>query len=226
MKLITLGCSLTHINGWKEELALLLNCKLLNLAESAGSNGLQIYRLHEFLLSGQLNNNDIIVWQVTSDARIPMRLPGTVRNLNLVNKIQLEQFNHIKNYHYVATSRNTLDSATRIDLLCNSPLVDRRALTEFDTAQSLETLLANIILLSRAHKRMLVFLGWDRAISPNYKDVFVSRLKQHNVCYLDSTYVEWARENKLSFMDAHHPSEETSKLFASVLLPKLTEFLQ
>ncbi len=74
MKLFTFGCSMTDYEGIKERLSELLDVELINSAQSAGSNQLQVKRFHQLILENQISSDDIIYWQVTFSHRRFKRL--------------------------------------------------------------------------------------------------------------------------------------------------------
>ena len=90
MKLITLGCSLTQVCGIPEYLGKAINLEVIDLSESAGSNMLQIKRLHDSIAQNKVCKDDIAVWQITSDERAYESLPETRLNeVTLLDKSKL-----------------------------------------------------------------------------------------------------------------------------------------
>lgn len=223
-KLITLGCSLTHQNGWKERTALLTNRTLVNFAQGAGSNGLQINRLHEYIINNSIEENDIVIWQITASGRMPLRLNPDQQLLKEIIEIDETQFIPIDNTHYVKTVPNLFDGIPRIDILCNSPIINRPQVLEFDPRQELQTLVSTLILLSKSHKKLLIFFGWSNILPEKYKSIFANILRKHEINYIDNPYVDWARSNNKTFRDDTHPSQLAGEQFTDeVILPKLSE---
>jgi len=221
MALITLGCSITCQLGWKDALAGKLSTDLINLSESAGSNTLQIQRLHEHIINNSLTDEDIIIWQVTAP-RFSLRLKSTDNNVKIASEIQIKQFLPKDQYHSVTKSVNFFDNLPRIDLLCNSSMIDQNTKLNFDSNQDLETLLATLILLKKAHKKLLVFLGWDSAIE--HKEKFFTKLSEHNVDCVKESLVDWVKSNNLSMSDGRHPSLDSYVSYGlTVLAPKLQD---
>ena len=68
-KLFTLGCSLTYPYGWKDLLAEIMGCEVVNSAMYAGSNDMQVRRMHNLIVNQQVSEDDIIIWQVTGQMR-------------------------------------------------------------------------------------------------------------------------------------------------------------
>ena len=215
MKLITLGCSLTALNGVKEELATLINADLLNLSHSAGSNQLQVNRLHDLILNGQLDSTDIVYWQITSVFRKYERLQ--MNRFDEIDKIQKKQF--VDPYHhYVCDSKNIFDNELRIDLLCNSPV----KIKEIDVNQDLQMLLATIIMLSHITPKIIIVFGWKNVMFDNQLDIFKNYLTNNHINFIDQLYLEYAIDNKLKMLNDMHPADSAGKQYAKeIVYPKL-----
>ena len=217
MQLITLGCSLTHHVGMKEELAELLDIKNLSLAQSAGSNGLQVAKFHEYILQNAIDNEDIILWQITSASRKFTRVYPYLQTLKQVEETQKNTFDQIDQYHYIKNSFNVFDQVSRIDLLCNSP-----GNTPEDIAQEMQNLLTNIILFSKIYPKLLVMFGWSKVLN-QYQKVFVQQLSKHNVNYVEEFYLDWVIHNRLDLYDDNHPAESAGREYAAKILhPKIS----
>jgi hypothetical protein len=220
-KLICLGCSLTAWAGLKEKTAQLSNLNLVNLSESAGSNILQVHRLHEYILDNEISGDDIMLWQITGDVRNGLRLQASRNNVEKVKQIQLTQFTPISRYHYVDRSVNIFDREPRLDILCHSPILhEPTSIDLFDANQQTQTLLATIILLHKIHSRLLVFFGWDGVLVNNNKQIFLSFLNKHSIPYIEQSYVNWVRQNNGEFHDNLHPTQESGELFAQHMIVK------
>ena len=143
MKLFTFGCSMTDYEGIKERLSELLDVELINSAQSAGSNQLQVKRFHQLILENQISSNDIIYWQVTFSHRRFKRLMK--HHLPVIEEIQRNSFTH-EGVHF-KTSKNIFDGEIRIDLMSNSPwLEDNLDEIDVDYNDELQSLLATIII--------------------------------------------------------------------------------
>lgn len=215
-----MGCSVTHLPEVKEKLASLLNIKLLNLSQSAGSNELQINKLHELLIDNGIDKDDIIYWQITSSIRLSDRVQKN--KANEVIKIQQQKFNGPESrfYHCSFSKKNVFDDSHRIDLLCNSPMIDEES--TIDVNQRLQTLLATIILLSKFIPKLLIVFGWKNIMTSSQYRIFKKYLTQFNIQYVDEFYVEYAILNKLEMQDDLHPAESAGAKFAEdVIYPKL-----
>jgi hypothetical protein len=201
----------------KEALSELLNIKNLSLAQSAGSNGLQIAKFHEYILQHAIDNDDIVLWQITSASRKFTRVYPHLHTLKQVEEIQKNIFDPMNRYHYIKNSFNVFDQVSRIDLLCNSP-----GNSSEDIAQELQNLLTNIILFSKIYPKLLVMFGWSQWLN-QYKKVFVQQLSKHNVNYVKEFYLDWVIHNRLDLSDDNHPSESAGREYAvKILYPKIS----
>lgn len=225
MKLLTLGCSLTHHYGMKEKVASKLNADLIDFAESAGSNQLQINKIQNYVINNSIDQDDIILWQITGTGRQYERLFPNKKNADMVNKVQKEQFS-FPSSHWVKAPANVFDGINRIDLLSHSPLATTMTSTEaYDENQNLETLLATIILLSAKCKNLLVVYGWESLfVTEKNKKIFNEHLSRHNIPVLSEPYLDWVIREKLTLSDDNHPSMESGQIFAEkVIIPKLKQ---
>ena len=224
MSLITLGCSITSLSGWKEKIASTLAVPLINLSQSAGSNTLQIQRLHEYIINNSLVDQDIIIWQITAP-RFSQRLVATVENAMLAAEIQKTQFGGSEvMVHYSSKSINFFDDQRRIDILCNSPLINDHVRRDFNDADELESVLATLILLKKFHPRLLVFLGWHDVINRDFKEKFFAQLTKNQIDFVADPLVDWVKRNNLPFDDSLHPKQESHESYAlNVLLPQLDQ---
>jgi hypothetical protein len=224
-KLITFGCSLTAHNGLKEELARLTNRQLVNLSVSAGGNGLQIHRLHEYIINNNINDSDIVLWQITGSERNSIRLDPPESQRTRINDIQKNQFAHINHQHYVESLPNIFDNRPRVDLLCNSPITEiKEHVMLFDPNQQMQTLLATLILLHNTHKKILIFFGWNDVMQENVKKIFLSTLTNKLIPYITESYLDWAIQNKKSLTWDFHPDCATGEEFAkTVIFPALNK---
>ena len=215
MKLVTFGCSLTHNHGLTEELANLLNVDLLNLAQTAGANQLQINRFHEAILNKQIDKTDIVYWQVTSVIRGYDRLQ--MNRFEEIDKIQKEQFTGFL-HHYICGSVNIFDKKNRIDLLSTSPVNPKN----LDENQELQTLLSTIILASYFTPKIIVVFGWKNVMTRSQMDIFKKQLLEHRINYIDYPYLEYATANGLEMLDNNHPAAVSGGIYSKkIIYPKL-----
>ena len=221
MNLITLGCSVTHNPGVKETLSELTKLNLVNLSQSAGCNGLQVLKMQEYILTNSFNETDVIIWQISQIERVHVRTKLTERFLHRTNTVITSK---VIEHHYVNSNKNLFDDEDRGDLLCHSPLIDEYNFN-YDVAQGLQTLIATIVMVKKIHPKILVYLGWDKAVMPDsYKDKIYEILDKHNVDYLKQPFLEWVVYNNGTLLDSKHPTPESGMKFAEqVLYPKLKE---
>lgn len=213
--LLTLGCSLTYDIGMKEKLADMLGYDLHNLAQTAGSNGLQIAKFHEYILRNSIAEDDVILWQITSPTRNHVRLYPNSSNTIEVKKIQERDFTPKDRYHFIQNSYNIFDNLSRLDMLCNSPY----SLVDFDTNEQLQNILTNIILCGKAYKKTLIMFGWSNMFSKYEKDIFCDSLDKHNINYIEEFYVDWVRSKNLKMWDDdYHPAPESGALYAEQVI--------
>lgn len=220
-RLLTFGCSLTYDIGMKERLSELIKYDLLSFAQTAGSNGLQISKFHEYVLQNNTDKNDIVVWQITSPTRNHVRLYPNETNTNSVTKIQKTEFEPKDRYHFIQNSTNVFDNISRFDMLCNSPY----SLVEFDQNEQLQNILTNIVLCSKIYPKTMVIFGWSKMLNENEKQIFYKYFNNHNIQFVKEFYVDWVRQNNLPMWDDdYHPAEISGQKFAeNVVYKKLKE---
>jgi hypothetical protein len=222
MKLIALGCSLTEHSNWVWHLSRLIGIPAHNYGISSSSNLLQVHRFQELILSNTFESDDLLIWQITGATRIHKR----IIDIDAVNE-GITKLKNVKRHHVNSVIPNIFDQQTRFDLLSHSPVINAKATIAHDSAQDLQTLLANIIMASKIC-RVLVFVGWDDALvidEINHSAALFDLLTQHSVPYISNSYVEWTRANNLPFWeDGWHPSETAGIAFAEqVLHPTLKQ---
>jgi hypothetical protein len=224
MNLVALGCSLMFIYGMKEFLAEYTHKKLVNLSHSASSNKLQITRFQEYILHNSFYTNDIILWEITSCTRPHIRLINNDINLSKAKEIQTTyKLYGVKN-HFVVSHENIFDKNTRLDLLCQSPMIPKSVFYEHDYNDSLQELLSVLILAKKYHNKLLVFFGWKDIMEQSTMIIFKNILDKNQIDYLDEFYLDWALENKMAMFDSTHPSAESSREFGkNIILPKLNQ---
>jgi hypothetical protein len=213
-KLVTLGCSLTSQCGVNEHLSKLLNLENLDLSYPAGSNQLQVRRLFELFLNNQIEKDDIVYWQITGVYRNYLRL-----QLDSQQKVDDIQKNNFKDpYHHYTHSKNTniFDQKNRIEILCNSPLVENT----FDENDELQNLLGTIILLKQYCKNVIVVFGWKEVMTTAQEKVFKKLLNDYNIDVVDEYFLEFSKDRSMPMMDDMHPSSEAGVLYAQEVIYK------
>ena len=228
-KLFTLGCSLTFPHGWKDILAHKIGSELVNSAIYAGSNNLQVKRIHNYIVHDQISKDDIIVWQITSKMRSSFSVAMCdfwYETLNNFSKNPDPAWANCQ--YYIDSPANYFDKTQHVDVLSNHPLVSK-ASSYYDSAQSMEELLSTIILLNKTYK-VLIFVGWPGALDEDYSSYnrFIDALAAHNVPHLPESMLEWVirTDHDLDEEDPAglHPTMESSEAYADqVLYPKLQD---
>jgi len=217
MKLITIGCSLTKLFGFSQTLADLLGTELIDLSHPASSNQLQVNRLHELLLSEErIDSTDIVYWQITGARRKNARLQ--MNRFEEIDKVQQEQFTYPWHHYIINENVNIFDGKNRIDLLCCTPVKT----AELDADQDLQMLLANIILMSHVTPKIIIAFGWEKIMLPSQMAIFKKKLTEHNINFIEETYLEYAINNNLEMFDDGHPGAGAAGPYLKeVVQPKL-----
>ena len=220
-KLFTLGCSLTYNMGWKEYLSEFHDLELVNSAMFAGSNDLQVRRIHSYIVNNQINQEDIIIWQITGQLRHSFSVNCDEEwNFKLEN---VEKEDADARY-YIDAPKNYFSEQVHKDVLSCHPLI-KDASEYFDYNASLEELISTIILLNTKY-RVLVIVGWEGALREDCDNLykFNQLLKFHQIPHLNEPFVSWAIRKKLPLAEDLHPTMETSEIYGkTVLYPKLKE---
>jgi len=219
MKLITLGCSLTQICGIPQSLSHALNLECKDLSESAGSNLLQSRRLMDSVAQASVSRDDMVIWQITGDARPYERLPDE----RLTEAEELAQQMQSGHYHHVLSDPNMFSARPRVDLLSNSELLSHT----HSVADDLQSVVATMILANSYFRHMWVYLGWSHAVQPRYRTTFRDCLARHQIEFIDAPFLDWAVQNhKAMGVDNAHPHPATGKEFAeTVILPSILQAL-
>lgn len=220
MRLIVLGDSFTHGNeGWADYLSKKLNRELVNLAERASSNELQVKLMQEFLLDNDIKN-DIVIWQIGMSWR-PWTRVG-IENLEKVKRI--DRLMMAKGlYHYVSKFKNKFDNDYRIDLLDLSPMNKNK--DNLDEPQILQDMLFMFYMINKTNSKILIFRGQTDFISNEHWEILKELLNKKNIPFLEETLVDWCKQNNLSFSkDNWHPTTESYQKFCDeIFIPKLIE---
>lgn len=227
MRLFTFGCSMTHFEGIKERLSELLSVELIDSAQAAGSNQLQVKRFHQLILENQISPDDIIYWQVTFSHRKFKRLMK--HHLPLIEEIQRNSFQH-PGIHF-NKSKNIFDGEIRIDLMSNSPWLENNIDDmDFDYNDELESFLSTIILAKKVTTKIIVVFGWDEVLPPEYMETFKKFLTNHKIDFIDESYLSFVINNNLKFSDyvyPNHPTKDSAVFFAeNVVYPRLKQIIE
>ena len=226
MRLITLGCSLTHQIGWADYVSTCSKLPLINLAQSAGSNQIQQHRFKEFILTDSILHEDFVIWQITSTGRKHDRLKLTPTwRLKLAKELYVPDI--IRNgpkFHHTITQKhvNLFDGKARVDLLCTTDYVDGPT----DEEQLLEDLLFSLVMAKKHTPNLLVIFGWNEVIQHQHIDLFKTLLNKFGIAYLDDTIVDWCSKHNLPFAGSMHPTHKSYQAYgANVVLPKINNMI-
>lgn len=211
---VSLGCSLTAQSGYVNYIKKAYNLEIENLSVSAGSNFLQIHKLNNLLIDKQVGNDTTLLWQITSPARqfeIHPRAPRQFKN----------GIPYVGIFDWVPEPVNLFKSDHTV-FLCNNSYYDNKT-TNLD--YNMQSLLCDIYKWSKIVKRIIVYFGWSSMLPTTHIVMSMNFLNDlPNVCCLnlESSIVDWCRQNKLSFDDSEHPTEESYIRWAQqVLVPVL-----
>ena len=219
-KLFTLGCSLTWGMGWKELLSRKHNLQLVNSAMFAGSNDLQIRRIHSYIVNNQINKDDIIIWQLTSTQRSSFSVIDPMW-IEVLDNVHREDEDAV---YYIDAPKNYFDNAVHKDVLSNHPQIVKYS-SYYNATAMLQELLSTIILLNNTYN-ILITIGWEGALSDDdntYNNV-MRLLEVNKVPHLKESYLSWAIRTHQTLDDDFHPSMDASEIYGDeILIPKLQE---
>lgn len=220
MKLVTLGCSLTHQIGWADYVSACTQLPLVNLSQSAGGNQIQQHRFKEYLLAGNANIQDIVIWQITSTHR----KHGRIKLNNSWRKKLAKELYVPFSSHPTITQKysNLFDGKKRIDFLCTSDCIE----DPDDEEQLIEDLLFYLVTAKQFFPKLLIVFGWQRVLPPPYMRKFKKLLNSFNIDYIDEPIANWCEKNKLGFKGSLHPTQLSYQIYGQkVIVPKLNELL-
>lgn len=211
--LVTFGCSFTYSGGtcsWSDHTSNKLRLPLKNYAQAGGSNSLQIKRYQRAVIDGEIDEDDIVIWQITSIFRYNKRFKTSNR------KDIYENFR--EDTPHKPTSVNIFDDEERSDCMHLRP----NTKTEYrrnDFAENLQELIFHIISCKNISKKTLVIFGWRDVIPLEWVDKFQKLLDEHNVDYIDTPILEHVEVGI-------HPTEDEYKQFSeNIIIPKLNLWL-
>lgn len=217
MKIHAFGCSLTRQAGWANELRRLTGIPVVNHATGAGSNELQMAKFSQEFLNGNIHNDDVIIWQITSFGRV-----GAIGKLENKEAYIRESFIDILGENYY-------DNEARISILQKGdlcePLETMRAshLQTHDSLHLAEQLTAHLLMIKKMNFRLLVIPGWSGIMHDSYENVeenfrkFCATLKQAEITYT-VPLLDWVIENRLPVADTSHPTEKSYHEFTKKVI--------
>jgi hypothetical protein len=223
MRLITLGDSTaTGFNSWAGITASKINYEHVNFSEAAGCNELQIKLMQEWLLDNDLNNNDIVIWQISKYLNSLVRL--SMNHHEECEKISNRLKGNSVSTHYILSSKNKFDDEHRIDLLSISPMLRKfPQKIKDDTEQLLQDLLFMFIIIRNIHPKILIFRTHDSGVPKKYWNTMTNIFLERDINFLKETIINYCIDNNLPFNpDGYHPTTESHIQFSEkVVLPKL-----
>lgn len=223
MKIITLGCSLTHQAGWADYIAECTKLPLVNLAQSAGSNQIQQYRFHEYLLTEKIDSADLVIWQITSTHRRHSRIKLNNKwKLKLAKELYIPETFRNNNPTITKRNKNLFDGSKRIDFLC----VSDNAIPTKDEEQLIEDLLFHLVTAKKFFPNLLVIFGWNSVLPPQYLQKFKDLLVSFNIEYIEDTIVDWCEAQHLTMAGTKHPTHRSYQVYGEqVIMPKINSML-
>ena len=207
--------------GWKEPLCRKYGLQLVNSAMFAGSNDLQVRRMHSHIINNQIAKDDIIIWQITSQMRHSISVDGPDWK-DLLDDVVPEDEDA---KYYIDAPRNYFSGNVHKDVLSNHPMVEDAA-KYYDFCSSMEEISSTIILLNKSYN-VLVQIGWEGALKEerNNYDKFTNLMRAHDVPHLKESYVSWALRTKNPIEWDIHPTMDTGAVYSEKVLEPILKSL-
>lgn len=209
-------------HSWALSLSSILKCEFINFADPASHNLSQLHKFQKWMLSNDINGDDIIIWQLgfCKEPKLHLgleHLEKVKRADNLSRKIfDVDSF-------YI--DKNVLDNKERIGLLYINPLFSQyKKRKDFnDDAEVFQELLFMFLTIKKLGSKLLVLRGKDDYIDETQWANMKLFLNKKNINFLEESLVDWCRSNKLSFMiDDYHPTKEAASEYArEIVYPRL-----
>jgi hypothetical protein len=213
-KLFTLGCSLTYSSQWPENLAKKYNLELKKLAVPAGDNVTQCRRFIDLFLRDQVNNEDIILWQITYLDRMGFRLSPDHHFLEYTNGIK---------HHLHTFETNLFDSKKHLDYVpFNHEWYEVWYYLKNQTQTLQELLFTLIIANQKVANKCLIWFAQDNLFIDNHEKTFCSMLDKHDISHLDydtESLMSWVYRNSYPLAkDGMHPTETIYQKYVETFL--------
>ena len=222
--IITLGCSLTHQHGWAKYIAESLKLPLVNLAQSAGSNQIQMKKIQEYIFANNITETDLVIWQITGTERRHKREKLTNELTQEIDKQSAQQQSDTRFYPTIMTDdfANIFDQTPRVDFLCQND----DATTMVDEEQFLEDLLFYILAIKKFTPNLIIFFGWNKSLPYEHFSKFKTLLRNNNITVIDEAITDWCLNSKLNFEPCLHPTIGASYWYAKEnILPAIEKML-
>jgi hypothetical protein len=226
-KLLVFGCSLSatgHLTTWSDQVkehydVNKKDIELLNFAVPASSNILQIKRFQEYVVNNNIGPDDVIMWQVTGSER------GHKRISNRLEKESPQETRKLMSYKnmYYSGAINYFDQKRRVDLLCHHPSCVG---INIDEEEVLQELLFCFRVAKKFTNRVLVFVGWDEAVSAEHSKKFTDFLNDSNISFINESLLSYTKRNGLPVLpDGTHPGEDAYISYADNMIVPLIKKL-
>lgn len=233
-EIVVLGCSLSAQPGYADYIYENYHSIVHNLAVCAGSNDLQQLRLTNLYFDNKIDNETILLWQVTSPMRKFMVSPydddrfcyGTPsspydKNSFCYGASPSEYFDWMLQDVSLTGKRHRiwLNNNKKVKAVPNC-LSDDAAL---------QNLAMDIFQWSLIVKKVFVTVGWRDMVDADTLEGFLEFLSSKNIDTLphDQCIVDWCRDNQQPFGDNMHPDKlGYVNWFRSTLEPRLAPLLK
>lgn len=220
-EIIVLGCSLSAQLGYANYIAEKYQRPVHNLSVSAGSNELQQFRLSNLYLDNKVNQESIILWQVTAPTRKFMFSPygDDTRSCNGTP--------FWGKYDWIPQDVALVREKSVVWINHHERVMDLP--NHLTPAAALQMLAVDIFQWSLLVKKVFVTMGWKDLADPDTLDRFIGFLTSKNieVLPLDQCIVDWCRDKRQRFSDESHPDEKGYiNWFRHNLEPRLRPLLE
>ena len=218
----TFGCSLTASTDWPDMLARKMKLSLSNHAVPAGDNITQVRRFKDHVLKNEINEHDLVIWEVTYLNRLGFRLSQD-HHFYTANRYN-EKVNH--NFHL--TTKNIVDEKQHIDYVAfNKDWYDVNWYVQ-NIGEMLSDLLFAIKTANEMTKGCLVWFADNNIFEDRLtKENFINFLQQNqiNTVGYESAIMSWTRDNNFAMApDGMHPASDVYRRYAETILePRLIQ---
>jgi hypothetical protein len=220
-RFVALGCSLTAQDGFISYFNKKYNLDIKNLAEGAGSNGLQMFRLNNLLYQNLVDNNTTLLWQVT----------GPDRAFQLIDTRYITDENIFKPSPNTGRFSYTKETIYPFNVISINPLSNNLYWKDKDKNYklNLQTVFCDVYKWSKIVKNIILYFGWSDLLDLSKDDVnnAMSLIRScDNITILDLPYsvVDWCKSRNLQFEeDKWHPTQESYEIWGSHVLEPLLE---
>lgn len=215
-RFVSLGCSLTEQFGYIDYFNSKYNLKIHNIAEAAGSNGLQVLRLNNLLYKGLVGKNTTLIWQITS----------LDRHFQLFNEKFVDPDVFVDSQK-ASKPPFTIEeivpfNVTGINPLCHS--LYWRHKNEFIFKLNLQNILCEIFKYSKIVKNIILHFGWADLLGLTKSEfdnamVLINSCPNITVIPVYKSIVDWCKSNNMPFeKDDWHPTRHSYEVWGQNIL--------